>query len=249
MNCDIIIDLIPVVTSGQSSEESKNEVTEHIGSCDTCRIYYEKSKSNQKNDRPINVIGYQQRVKQKKFKKAVVISGLVIILLLIQALFLTGVVSSLYILGDSYETTDINEYGVFSEHFDGEESGRFSHLMVFPDDVDSIEYYSYKSSSKGLDNSYDIEMRAIYDESHFFEELNRLEKLSLSNNGETNYIIKDLEVIGQSNYVAVFNHNHTYEYVIIDNESNQITYIYKQFEEENKSDFSYSIYYFGDYRP
>jgi len=42
MKCDIIRDLIPLCSDGLGSEESMKEIQEHIQTCESCRILYEK---------------------------------------------------------------------------------------------------------------------------------------------------------------------------------------------------------------
>ena len=42
MKCEIIKDLIPLCSEGLCSEESRIAVEEHIKTCETCRLLYEK---------------------------------------------------------------------------------------------------------------------------------------------------------------------------------------------------------------
>lgn len=43
MNCNIIKDLIPLCSEGLCSEESENQIKEHIKDCEKCRLLYEKA--------------------------------------------------------------------------------------------------------------------------------------------------------------------------------------------------------------
>ncbi len=56
MNCDIIKDLIPLCSEGLCSEESENQIKEHIQSCENCRMLFEHApqtdKSEPKTDAP-----------------------------------------------------------------------------------------------------------------------------------------------------------------------------------------------------
>lgn len=46
MPCGVILDLIPLVKDNVASEESKNIVTEHIKTCDSCRNEFEMFESS-----------------------------------------------------------------------------------------------------------------------------------------------------------------------------------------------------------
>lgn len=50
MNCNIIKDLIPLYSEGLCSEESENQIKEHIRDCEKCRMLYEHAPQNSESD-------------------------------------------------------------------------------------------------------------------------------------------------------------------------------------------------------
>lgn len=81
MKCDIIKDLIPLSVEGLCSEESEKEITEHIKTCENCRLLYENS-SEKTEDIIIPSEKETFRKVNRKFKKLTLKSGIIAVLLI-----------------------------------------------------------------------------------------------------------------------------------------------------------------------
>lgn len=81
MKCDIIKDLIPLSSEGLCSEESEKEITEHIKTCENCRLLYENSSEKTED---IIIPSEKETFKKvnRKFKKLTLKSGIIAVLLI-----------------------------------------------------------------------------------------------------------------------------------------------------------------------
>lgn len=84
MNCNIIKDLIPLCSEGLCSEESENQIKEHIKDCEKCRLLYEHAPQADSTDIVTETPPQKNifRKVNKKFKRHKIID---IILLLVIA--------------------------------------------------------------------------------------------------------------------------------------------------------------------
>lgn len=82
MKCDIIKDLIPLSGEGLCSEESEREIAEHIKTCESCRLLYEKSPETVTEI--LNIPDEKESFKKvnRKFKKLTIKSGIIALLLI-----------------------------------------------------------------------------------------------------------------------------------------------------------------------
>lgn len=104
-------------------------------------------------------------------------------------------------------------------------------LDVFPKILDENwkpEYY-YNCQKSLLDGDYQIYLKCEFDEKEFEEEVKRLQSIENTYEGKKHTIVYDSENFCYPAYVAIFNFDSTYEYVLMDEENNIIYYIYLQF--------------------
>ena len=125
---------------------------------------------------------------------------------------------------NEYETTDINEY--LQLNISG-----LSKLMIFPENFDKIskvnKYYHYWYSVP-FANEVEIYFDVCYDETEFYEEIERIENLTyrIEDSHTPKTVIKDdKSLFHYSTYIAVFNVGSYYEYVCIDEENYRMIYV------------------------
>ena len=82
MKCEIIKDLIPLSAEGLCSEESEKEITEHIRTCETCRLLYEKSPETTSEVLPIPDEKETFKKVSWAFRKLTLKSGITAVLLI-----------------------------------------------------------------------------------------------------------------------------------------------------------------------
>ena len=82
MKCDIIKDLIPLSGEGLCSEESEREIVEHIKTCESCRLLYEKLPETVTEI--LNIPDEKESFKKvnRKLKKLTIKSGIIALLLI-----------------------------------------------------------------------------------------------------------------------------------------------------------------------
>lgn len=146
-------------------------------------------------------------------------------------------VGSVFILpklfGDTYSTKDINEYRNFDGHFEGELSGRYGKLDIFPETLPKSsvinKYYYYGSNADLFDNSYQIFLEYTLSKEDFEHELERLTNIQHT---------KDNSNFNYPAIVSKLNNNSTYEYVLYDKDTNKIVYVFLQFMTKTKIKFN-----------
>ena len=143
--------------------------------------------------------------------------------------------------GEKYSTRDIAEYGNYSGHtnakdaarnnMDIEESAFFTTLEIFPETIPASAYvkdYYYFFSSGVWDNAYQLYLVCTYDDNDYSYEKERLESLELTFNGETHRPIITDTGFSYRAVVTMFGNQHSYEYALLDDETNTIAYVYAQ---------------------
>ncbi len=82
MKCEIIKDLIPLSAEGLCSEESEKEITEHIKTCENCRLLYEKSPETASEALPVPDEKETFKKVSQAFRKLTLKSGITAVLLI-----------------------------------------------------------------------------------------------------------------------------------------------------------------------
>ncbi|MCL2085187.1 MAG: hypothetical protein FWH06_08035, partial [Oscillospiraceae bacterium] len=88
--------------------------------------------------------------------------------------------------------------------------------------------YYYFFSSGVWDNAYQLYLVCTYDDNDYSYEKERLESLELTFNGETHRPIITDTGFNYRAVVTMFGNQHSYEYALLDDETNMIAYVYAQ---------------------
>lgn len=151
-------------------------------------------------------------------------------------------------LYEKYETSDVDEYGVYQGHIEMEDTGLFSPLLVFPekiaDSAQDVEYY-YRCACDALDNTYEVYLKCTYDKDTYEDEVKRLSQIRTTEGKVEKYIAYTEERFVYPAYVAIYDDYDCYEYALVNAEKNQIVYVYDQIK--NLEDFLDSQYIPVDY--
>ena len=149
---------------------------------------------------------------------------------------------------EKYETSDVDEYGVYQGHIEMEDTGLFSPLLVFPekiaDSAQDVEYY-YRCACDALDNTYEVYLKCTYDKDTYEDEVKRLSQIRTTEGKVEKYIAYTEERFVYPAYVAIYDDYDCYEYALVNAEKNQIVYVYDQIK--NLEDFLDSQYIPVDY--
>ncbi|MGN0576882.1 MAG: zf-HC2 domain-containing protein [Ruminococcus sp.] len=142
MKCEIIRDLIPLYSERLCSEESEKEIQEHIKSCNSCRILYEKIPVNSDSFPDSNIPDQSDAFKKVNNK---IRSGRVkLILLIIFLLLVAGVLVFLSVGQISQHENSIS----FSTIFQSVEMRKTAQYLAEGDAKDflgNLSSYSYSS--------------------------------------------------------------------------------------------------------
>ena len=151
-------------------------------------------------------------------------------------------------LYEKYETSDVDEYGVYQGHIEMEDTGLFSPLLVFPekiaDSAQDVEYY-YRCACDALDNTYEVYLKCTYDKDTYEDEVKRLSQIRTTEGKVEKYIAYTEERFVYPAYVAIYDDYDCYEYALVNAEKNQFVYVYDQIK--NLEDFLDSQYIPVDY--
>ena len=140
--------------------------------------------------------------------------------------------------GESYSSTDINEYLQF-EGFRGK-----SALSIFPKTIEEAEVidYVYRYMDTLFDPTAEIYLECRYDEEAYQKELERLQGIHAEYKGEIQTILYDTESFAYPAYVTINGNDHCYEYALLLGDE-RIAYIHMEFIKEEEVMFS------ADYLP
>ena len=141
-----------------------------------------------------------------------------------------------------YTTVKISEYGKWDGHIDNERQEIESGLYIFPEDITNaldVNYFYYTA----LD-FHSISTIAIFAEVTYSEEDYQIEKERIAGlqceipmaddeQAVTNLIAYSEELFFYPAYIAVYNSNLSYEYALMDEESNKIIYVYSKLKDLN----------------
>lgn len=172
MKCEIIKDLIPLSAEGLCSEESEKEITEHIRTCETCRLLYEKSPETTENT-PIPDEKETFKKVNLLFRKLTIKSG-IIALLLVAVLAVLGWLTygqiakydgavSFETIVQSFEVRKIAKYiadGDFDSYVDSISNDNSSNLSL--ETVDILKEQDKKNLTEAYLSAYgDTEVKSI----------------------------------------------------------------------------------------
>lgn len=179
MKCDIIKDLIPLSGEGLCSEESEREITEHIKTCENCRLLYEKS-PEKTTDTPIP----SERETFKKvnwlFKKLTIKSG-IIALMLIAVLAVLGWLTynqitkggdmiSFETIFQSFEVRKIANYiaeGDFDSYVDSISEANYTGIC-YVSSISELKEKDKQLLSKTFEKAYgDTEVKSVHVDSAY----------------------------------------------------------------------------------
>ena len=205
-DCNVIRDLMPLLSDDVLSEESKNVIREHLRECPECREY-------QKNgvrklslggdallDEPDRRDAQYLASFKKKFRRLVIRLALAIAggILLCLLLFL-GVIAKLTLFG--------------------------SRLLIFPEEISpscTVNQFYYRCASSGFDNSYQLILDYALPRDEFEKEVERLSQLKMEYAGQTKQIVCDTRSFRYPAFVSLFSKFGDYEYALIDEENCRI---------------------------
>lgn len=196
---------------------------------------------------------------------------IIITIILIAALFILAgagfVVAMVCELRYGYdETTDINAFSGREGLYDwGDGTDYFSYLLGFPEETDgiTIEEFLYREERGLFDTPYQIFLRYTMSEKKYTEEKERLSQITMSYKGNEQQPIYIEDIYEYPICVLAYEPTRNYEYVILNDDKNQITCVFLQMTALQDSKIStqyipnpekvlesvpemYSIYYFED---
>lgn len=148
--------------------------------------------------------------------------GGIFLFVLLLLIFLVTFCYYYMVHGRTFTTTDIQDYSNYEKY------ERLNNLATFPDNkIESLssEYFYQYCDSFGMP-TVQIILTNIYTEEQFTKEIQRLENIELTYNGESNSLYKDDLHFITTAYVGMANWNDTYEYALIVENLNTITYVY-----------------------
>ncbi len=134
----------------------------------------------------------------------------------------------------TYETTKLDEYGDWTDHFDYEMDSINEKLYLFPETIpnkDDSEYY-YKAEVVDSIDSGIIFAKVKYDEDDYRNEVVRLSqtacKIEVDDYSVINRVDYSESLFAYPAYIAIYDCIHSYEYALLDKEHTSITYVYMQ---------------------
>ena len=242
-SCDMIQDLIPLVNDGVSSEESARIVASHLETCENCMQYDFQCKNDlQPQEVKLPDISgegalvtearsYKKRIVRRLLIIPSILAGIAIIFFVCQLGLILIAYFGLTVFADSYETSDIADFGIYEGHIEYEDMTERSKLAFFPVEIDiaeKVNQFYYACSEAGLDNSYFLVLDYNLSAEDFHQEIERFERISVEYDGETKTPIYDEDSFSLPAYVSVFGRNGSnsdfgdFEYVLIDQENNRL---------------------------
>ena len=239
----MIKDLLPLYVDGVCSEDSSKLVEKHLNECKGCSNYFEKMKDCipesvfEVDNAPV-IERYKKNIKAQMIGIAVLGLAAAALIIALGWLFMyTG--SS---VAQEYFTIDAKEYGNWDGHIDLEKEELYSEsgLYVFPENISNaidVDYFYYSGVDNHSISQYLIYAAVTYSKEDYECEKERLAKIKcdvvVDNDGTvvTNSIMYSEELFKYPSYVAVYASNLCYEYVLLDEENNQMIYIFSKLKD------------------
>lgn len=235
-DCGLIQDLIPLVKDGVASDNSKTAVDYHIRQCPVCKGIYATNTqiafptlNESANTEISKVTDYKNRIKKRR--KIIIILTVVFSVFLVIGTAATTAQIAKYLAGDSYSTRSIADYGNYSGHIEAEQEGLFSLLEIFPKEIPAsaeVKDYYYFCNNGRLDNSYQLYLLCAYEESDFIIEKERLESIEISFRDEVHKPIITDTGFNYRAIVTIFDDQNSFEYALIDDDTNTVAYVFAQ---------------------
>ena len=152
-----------------------------------------------------------------------------------------------------HDINDIDRYGQW------ENSERRSSLYLFPESIENInvvEYYYEFQQISVISPSYLIFLKCQYDQTTFETALRGVSQVAYVSNGKEAKVIYDETHFQLPAYVAVYENDLFFEYVLIDEERQMLLFVFLQYTDieipfdkqflpktwRQESDFNFSIY-------
>ncbi|MCM1043941.1 MAG: zf-HC2 domain-containing protein [Candidatus Gastranaerophilales bacterium] len=220
INCKIMQELLPLYLDQVLDPDVEREVSAHIQNCETCRQIYDQVKADQlqiieQDHRHVNYL--------KKYRRR--LKGLCWALGSVIALFLLLAACTHYLIWGSRVTVSGREnYAALDA------KGIQSPLAVFPSpelEIESGDFY-YRLQDEIFAPVCQIYLKNVYTEETFYKEIERLEALELTYQGQTNRLYVDNEHYADTAYVALANWTDRFEYAIAFENLHTIVYVYLQ---------------------
>jgi len=234
MDCNIIKDLLPLYHDEVCSRESKKAVEDHMKDCESCRNYYQEINVSDIVEN-VTYDAEQEKKKSKtlkQIKRGLIITGILIAIPMI--LVFIWVIGAIYDLKYGYsETTDIYAFTGREGLLHGEEYTEiYSQLLGFPESTEAItvEEYLFRKETALFDTPCQIFLRYSMSEETFASEKERLLNTSISYGGEENKPIYLENICGGYAYVITYDRLGNYEYVILNEDKNEIVCVFLQRE-------------------
>ena len=239
LKCYIVKDLFPNYIEHLTSEETNQEIKNHLDKCSKCRNEYEEMNSPiVKIDKEERNVNKREVNYLKKCSEVVKISFLTIGILgfLIVAIFISGVVYFKYWWSIKDEVTDITSYSEYLGS-NGKHSKDFLvYNDIFPDripksaKVEEFYYYYYNP----WDPNYVAYLVYPCSEDEYNAEVERLSKL----NSSKDYLIYSSKGFNYPVCAVYADSHYGYIYALADKENNRLIYVEVTFC-NNFSDINY----------
>lgn len=176
------------------------------------------------------VTDYKTRINKQR-KITVLLVALFSAIIVIGTIAATAHLTAQFFKGSSYSTQDIAEYRNYTGHIKTEQEGFFSLLEIFPNEIlpsSEVKNYYYFCNNGNLDNSYQLYLLCSYEESDFLLEKERLESIEFTfKNTSQKPIITDAGFDCRA-VVTIFDDQNSFEYALIDDNTNTIAYVFAQ---------------------
>lgn len=225
-DCSVVRDLLPLLSEGLVSEESRELVRGHMDTCKKCRIYMECLEEEQKEATDMRLSNdnrLKRALKRRRYEMLGMLGGMIFLLAIISiGLFqpFTGLLAEKdpYPVREHYESEE--DYG--KQNYQG-----IAGLSLFPtsDAVrGQVKDFYYDCQGNKLYQEYQIYLECIYDEESYEAEKKRL--LAVTDDKTGRYVIYSEEEMKFPCVYAML-YDEGYEYALFAPE-NKIIYIYLQ---------------------
>ena len=141
-----------------------------------------------------------------------------------------------------YITVLPSEYGNWDGHIDNERQEIESGLYIFPENISQasdVDYFYYTALDYHSISTIAIFAEVTYSEEDYLMEKNRIAGLQCEipmgsdKQAVTKSAVYSEELFSYPAYVTIYNSNLSYEYALLDEESNKIIYVYSKLKDLN----------------
>lgn len=234
-DCYLTKDLIPLYEDQILSETSKKFVEDHIKNCKKCRKYLEDYRETLKETRQEEVMKDKKMAlffKRRRYELIGLIAGMVVMAAIAIGIFMYGVFSMGFSVKEHYDNPQ--DYG--KQHYRG-----IARLSLFPDDKiekNKIKDFYYDCDGNRLYQKYQIYVQCHYNGNEYEKEIDRLMNIV---DEETREHVKYSDEENNLPCIYAMLYDEGYEYVLLDQEKNDIYYIYLQDVDRRELYFNTSL--------